>query len=66
MQNAIFVLDLLISGLTVKQKIEEADLKFMAVLKKAMAENRDISDEEVLEARKHFLDAYSKWESLKK
>lgn len=61
MQNAIFVLDLLISGLTVKEKLEEGDIKYMALLKKALAEKRDISDEEVNEARDHFLDAYNKW-----
>lgn len=63
MQNAIFVLDLLISGLTVKEKIEEADLKVAGMLKKALAEGRDISDEEVKEARDSFKKSLSEWAS---
>jgi hypothetical protein len=63
MQNAIFVLDLLISGLTVKEKIEEADLKVAGMLKKALAEKRDISDEEVKEARDSFKKSLAEWAS---
>lgn len=65
MHNAIRVLDLLVSALSVKNAIEESDLKFMAILKNAMAEGRDISDEEVKQAEENYLAAYSKWEALK-
>lgn len=66
MHNAIRVLDLIVSTLSVKNAIEESDLKFMAILKKAIAEGRDISDEEVKLAENNYLSAYNKWESLKK
>lgn len=65
MQNTLMLLDTLIAGLTLKNAVEEADLKVMAVLKKAIAEGRDVSDAEVTVAREHFLAAARQWNSNK-
>ena len=63
MQNALLVIDLLLAALTVKERIEAADLRFMATLKTAMAEGRDLTDEEVDAARFAYMEERNKWHS---